>query len=72
MGKPKYTKEQINSAIRFLKIQEPPIAEIQYVHTFKDTIGKDDGELVLYDYMSSTHLTISQLFASAKDSGWEC
>jgi len=63
-------KDKINSAIRFLKVQQPPIAEVQYVHTLKDSPDVGMGDLLLYDYMSNSHLSLNQLFASAKESGW--
>ena len=63
-------KDKINSAIRFLKVQQPPIAEVQYIHTLKDSPDVSNGDLLLYDYMSNSHLSLNQLFASAKESGW--
>ena len=71
----KYTKKQINSAIMFLKTQKPPIAEIQYIDESwceSNGINVPDGDLLLYDYMSNSHLTENQVIACAKEMGWEC
>lgn len=58
-----YTDKQINSMIRHLKVKD--IAEIQYVHNC------DSGDLTYYDYKSNSHLTLSQLVASAIETGWK-
>jgi hypothetical protein len=49
--------------IRYLKVKD--IAEIQYVHNC------DSGDLTYYDYKSNSHLTLSQLVASAIEKGWK-
>ena len=49
--------------IRHLKVKD--IAEIQYVDNC------DSGDLTYYDYKSNSHLTLSQLVASAIETGWK-
>lgn len=69
-----YTKEQINSAIMFLKTQNPPVAEIQYIDEVwcgSNGIVVPDGEL-LYDYMSNSRITYQQVISSAMELGWTC
>lgn len=58
-----YTDKQINSMIRHLKVKD--IAEIQYIDNC------DSGDLTYYDYKSNSHLTLSQLVASAIETGWK-
>lgn len=73
-----YTDKQINSMIRHLKVKD--IAEIQYIdRQIKTGVvdglvyenDKETGDLTYYDYKSNSHLTLSQLIASAIETGWE-
>ena len=71
--KDEYSDRQINSMITFLRVKK--IAEIQYIDKqsidSKTKKGIDGGDLTLYDYMSNSHLTLSQVISSAIDSGWK-
>jgi len=35
-----------------------------------ETTSVDTGDLKLYDYMSSSHLSVKQLISAAIESGW--
>lgn len=68
----KYTDRQINSMITYLRVHK--IAEVQYIdRQFVDSDVKrsvDSGDFTFYDYMSNSHITLSQVISSAIDSGW--
>ena len=73
-----YNDKQINSMILFLRLNR--IAEIQYIDR-QITTGvvdgivyeddKETGDLTFFDYMSGSHITKTQLIASALESGWK-
>tara|TARA_R100000655_G_scaffold43575_2_gene79968 strand:- start:1837 stop:2079 length:243 start_codon:yes stop_codon:yes gene_type:complete len=71
----KYSDRQINSMITYLRVYK--IAEVQYIdRQFVDSKKEmqrsvDSGDYTLYDYMSNSHLTLSQVISSAIDSGWK-
>lgn len=68
----KYSDRQINSMITYLRVHK--IAEVQYIdRQFVDSDVKrsvDSGDFTFYDYMSNSHITLSQVISSAIDSGW--
>jgi len=71
-----YTIEELNNMIDFLKTNH--IAEIIHINPKNFVLYEykaatdiiDNGDYVLYDYMSCSHLTFSQLISSAIESGW--
>ena len=67
-----YSDRQINSMITYLRVHK--IAEVQYIdRQFVDSDVKrsvDSGDFTFYDYMSNSHITLSQVISSAIDSGW--
>ena len=77
-----YNDKEINSMILFLRLNR--IAEIQYIdrqitreavsNPFMDSPleqDKETGDLTFFDYMSGSHITETQLIASALESGWK-
>ena len=66
-----YNDKEINSMILFLRLNR--IAEIQYIDRQIDEKNRhiDSGDLTFFDYMSSSHITKTQLIASALESGWK-
>jgi hypothetical protein len=70
----KYSDRQINSMITYLRVKK--IAEIQYIdRQFIDSnspkSSHDSGDLTFYDYMSNSHIKLSQVISSAIESGWK-
>ncbi len=66
--KKKYSDRELNQMICFLKVTN--IAEIQYVSR-NNPENEDAGDLILFDYKTSSHITEEQLIASALESGFE-
>jgi predicted DNA-binding ArsR family transcriptional regulator len=71
----KYSDRQINSMITFLRVKK--IAEVQYIdRQFVDGVKEmqrsiDSGDYTLYDYISNSHITLSQVISSAIEKGWK-
>jgi len=66
-----YNDKQINSMILYLRVNR--VAEVQYIDREiinTETTSVDTGDLKLYDYMSSSHLSVKQLISAAIESGW--
>ena len=66
-----YNDKQINSMILYLRVNR--VAELQYIDREiinTETTSVDTGDLKLYDYMSSSHLSVKQLISAAIESGW--
>jgi len=63
-----YSDRELNQMICFLKVTN--VAQIQYISR-NNPDNEDAGDLVLFDYMTSSHLTEQQLVATALDSGFE-
>jgi len=71
----KYSDRQINSMITYLRVHK--IAEVQYIdRQFVDSksfykSSHDSVDLTFYDYMSNSHIKLSQVISSAIESGWK-
>ena len=68
--KDKYTVRQINSAIMFLKGKN--IAHIEYIYLQREHLSTDDGERIMFDHASLSHVSVKEVISSAIESGWEC
>ncbi|BAQ85264.1 hypothetical protein [uncultured Mediterranean phage uvMED] len=67
--KEEYTNKEINQAILHLK--NKGLAHVEYVYFYREVIGVDTGDKILYDHASCSHVSVKEVISSALESGWE-
>lgn len=67
--KEEYTNKEINQAILHLK--NKGLAHVEYVYFHREAIGTNNGEKILYDHASCSHVSVKEVISSALESGWK-